>query len=69
MKLVQRLLIGIGLGIFVVSIPISLSDVSQFNLFHLIAAGLVVFSITVVYQFWGDRVLDTLSNILNGFGG
>ncbi|WP_041430892.1 hypothetical protein [Synechococcus sp. PCC 6312] len=67
--LAQRTLIGMVIGIFIVSIPISLSDLSQLNVSHFIVAGMVVFSIMMMYQLWGSRFLDTLSKILNGFGG
>ncbi|MDS3859439.1 hypothetical protein RIF25_01330 [Thermosynechococcaceae cyanobacterium BACA0444] len=69
MDLAQRTLIGMAIGIFIVSIPISFSDLSQLNASHLIVATIFLLSIMMMYQFWGNRFLDTLSKILNGFGG
>lgn len=68
MSLVQRFLIGILLGIFVVSIPISLSDLGQLNVAHYLAAVIGVFLVSMMYQFWGHHFLNTLSNLLNSFG-
>lgn len=66
-SLIYKFLGGAALGALVISIPFSYSSALDLSPLQMALAGFVVVSSGVLTSLWGQKFIDAVTQMLNGF--
>jgi len=67
MKLIYRFFGGAALGALMVSVPLTYGSSIDLNLVQVGLIALVVLSSGVLSSLWGEKFIDTITQLLNSF--